>query len=287
MYESTPKKAVHTRPPTLHVVSDLTKQADKLVKDWAAQFRTSHVRTVEAIVERGALFNKGKRALGYGNWTKALAEAGISERTAEYFMLIVDEKSVTSNPKFFRFFPATVSSLNYLATRPRELVEDQLNEGRINPNMTKDQLVELFEPTTAEPAAKPPLKKGKKSKDHLTWPTSVDASIKSFFAGAFHCDTQFPGEVVWTHDEIDRLHGRTRHGLRRIPRSSARGGRWHFLPSGSASSSLRGRTTRSVRRGFRLPRHPRCGVGDGGTDVNPKASAHRAHPARPSRRTRT
>ena len=195
------KAKLRTRTPTLHVVSDLTKQAARLIGDWAAQFRTSHVRTVEAIVERGALFNEGKKALGYGNWTKALAEADFSERTAEYFMLIAREESITSDPKFFRFFPATVSGLVYLATRPRELVQDQLNEGRINPNMTKAQLVELLEPTKAKPPAKAPAKKSKNSKDDLTWPTSVDASIKSFFGGAFDCDTRFPGEVVWRRDD--------------------------------------------------------------------------------------
>jgi hypothetical protein len=50
---------------------------------------------------------------------------------------------------------------------------------------------------TKKPAAP---RSGKKIRE-LTWPTSVDASVMSFFGKAFDCDTTFPGEAVWSRDD--------------------------------------------------------------------------------------
>jgi hypothetical protein len=156
-----------------------------------------HARTVEGIVRHGALLNQGKAALGHGNWTKALEAAGIHVRTAEMYMRIANQS--WANPKNYAVLPSTVSALDYLAGLQEAFVQDLLDEKKLNLNLTKKELVEMVEPTPAEPT---PKKRSKsRTPKGLTWPTSVDMTVTTFFGAAFECDTTNPDEVVWRRDD--------------------------------------------------------------------------------------
>ena len=176
------------------------KKAERLVAFWAKAYMAYHLHDVASIVNRGEAFNDGKEALGHGNWLDALEEAGIAERTAQYYMRIANHPVLVESANF-ALLPSTASALHFLAGLQEEFVQALLDEQRIGPNTTVGELVEMIEPAPAEPPVKPaPKKSGKKVKE-LTWPTSVDASVKSFFGGAFDCDTTFPGEAVWSRDD--------------------------------------------------------------------------------------
>ena len=136
-------------------VTALNAQSRKMVKQWAAQFRVSHKRTVQSIVAHGQLLLEGKKALAHGNFCAALAAAGIGQRTAETFMRIASHH-VLANPKNSAVLPATQSGLYFLSGLQVEFVQDLLNEKRISPNTTRAELEEIVNPPVAdEPATKP------------------------------------------------------------------------------------------------------------------------------------
>ena len=186
------------RPKRDATVSDLNARSKRLIRDWAKQFRASHGRTVRGIVEHGALLNKGKEALGHGNWTKALEAAGLNDRTAQEYMRIANH-AVLANPRNFSVLPSARSTLYDLSGLQAEFVQDLLNENRVNPNITRDELAEMVNPTPEEEEPKPLAKK--REPKGLTWPTSVDATIRTFFAVGFDCDATDPDEVVWRRDD--------------------------------------------------------------------------------------
>jgi hypothetical protein len=179
-------------------VAALTAQSKHLVRGWAEQFKMSHRRTVEGVVAHGTLLNRGKAALSYGNFCKAIETAGLSLRTCEYYMVIANQPWAV--PKNFSILPSSVSALRFLASQQREFVQELLDERRINAGMTKPELVALVDPPIPDepPVAKPPRVHAPIA---LQLPKGINSLVAEFFNGASECDPNDADEVVWRQDD--------------------------------------------------------------------------------------
>jgi hypothetical protein len=114
----------------------LTPKTDQQWKPWAEKICAAFQKTVASIIEIGRLLNDSKETLGHGSF-EAMVESKLpfTLRTARMFMAIA-EHPVISNRNHVSVLPAAWSTLYQITRLPLRLVEECIEDGRINPKLS-------------------------------------------------------------------------------------------------------------------------------------------------------
>lgn len=135
-------------------------------EDWARRVRAHWARSVDGIVAAGRELEAAKADLGHGNWLRMLeAHLPFSKSTAEYLMSIARNEAL-ANSHHGGNLPASWRTLGELARIPAEQLEEAIEAGDVQPDMSRKDAKQLAsrlfaspgeDSATAEQKPEPPL----------------------------------------------------------------------------------------------------------------------------------
>ena len=112
-------------------------------ESWAEKICAAFSRTVTSIIETGRLLNEAKENLGHGSF-EAMVELRLpfKLRTAQMFMAIA-KHPVLSEAKHVSLLPPSWGTLYQITRLPLRLVEECIEDGRINPKTERKDIAAL------------------------------------------------------------------------------------------------------------------------------------------------
>lgn len=128
--------------------------------DWADRITAAWRSSVENIIECGLLLIDAKKALSHGEFGEMVrTELPFGERMAQMLMKVARNR-VLSNPNHGSHLPASWRTLADLATLPEATVEEMIADGRIGPDMERNEVGSKPKPkskrvATSKPESKP------------------------------------------------------------------------------------------------------------------------------------
>lgn len=136
-------------------VMRLPKSADPQI--WASFIAAKAESAVASIIDCGRALIAAKVELGVGDWGRMFAESDepvahplpFSIRSAQMYVAVAGSM-VLSNTNHGSLLPPSWRSLYELTKMPEDRLEEALASGDITPDMTREQVRRLVNPTTAD-----------------------------------------------------------------------------------------------------------------------------------------
>jgi N6-adenosine-specific RNA methylase IME4 len=109
---------------------------------WASKIKKSIGKSLAAALETGNLLTQAKAALSHGEWLPLLKKLGLNPRTAQLWM------NVARNPRFANanldsLLPASPTVLAEISRLPKDLYQQALADGTINPAVSRTAIAEI------------------------------------------------------------------------------------------------------------------------------------------------
>jgi hypothetical protein len=112
-------------------------------KPWAEKIYAAFSRTVASVIETGRLLNEAKENLSHGSFeTMVELSLPFTPRTGQMFMAIA-KHPVLSKAKHASLLPPSWGTLYQITRLPLRLVEECIEDGRINPKTERKDIAAL------------------------------------------------------------------------------------------------------------------------------------------------